>query len=773
MSASTRCWNALCLWLSFLDLLLLLLEHGRSFSDGYILDFVKNDLSVFLAKNSGVSTRLCIFAGLFLLSPTAWTAQTMAHPAVSSPTTAPTAYSNLALVPMPREIHERGVLSLTRGISVSTTSRNADDAFAVTDLVDTLRDRGVDTRVGNKGNAKVILLRQNTKKAEDILKRAHISFDAVMHNEGYVLLTDGNTTYDIAATAAGLYYGAQTIKQLVIGRGSKAILHGVLIRDWPAMKYRGQDDDLSRGPVPTLKFQEHQIRVLSEYKVNIYSPYFESNLAYASNPLPEPPGGSITRAEVEQLVRYAQQYHVTIIPEQEAFGHLHHTLMFDTYSKLAETPYGNVLAPGQPGSLQLIQQWFTEIASMFPSPFIHIGGDETFELGKGQTKALVAQEGLDKVYIDFLIRIHKALQPLHKRILFWGDIAMKDPPMVKMLPKDMIAVAWTYSPQPEGFDKWLRPFVDAGLETWVAPGVNNWNRVYPDNNKALLNIQGFVRDGQHMGSTGELNTVWNDDGEGLFNQDWYGVLFGAAAGWQPGSSDIPQFQNSYGQVFHGDLTGKINQAQIELTCANMLLTSVGTYLSSDAMFFIDPWSQQGQEFSVKLMPIVHELRIHAEKAIILIDQARAAGPLRETDALDAMELGARRLDFIGYKFEAAQEIANEYDHAYRETTNPTAKQDTDWEFFANIDGLCQDLRNGYGLTRDLYRKAWLQENRPYWLDNITAQYDLAMQRWIKQEIRFDKAEHEWYQTKKLPRPEDVGLPQLAAADSGASAGLTK
>ena len=48
------------------------------------------------------------------------------------------------------------------------------------------------------------------------------------------------------------------------------------------------------------------------------------------------------------------------------------------------------------------------------------------------------------------------------------------------------------------------------------------------------------------------------------------------------------------------------------------------------------------------------MREHAEKAIILIEQARAAGPLREKDALDAMEVGARRMDFLGYKFEAAQ-----------------------------------------------------------------------------------------------------------------------
>ena len=75
----------------------------------------------------------------------------------------------------------------------------------------------------------------------------------------------------------------------------------------------------------------------------------------------------------------------------------------------------------------------------------------------------------------------------------------------------------------------LEPFIKSGLETWVAPGVNNWNRVYPNNNEALGNIRAFVRDGQKLGATGMLNTVWNDDGEGIFDENWFGVLFGAAA----------------------------------------------------------------------------------------------------------------------------------------------------------------------------------------------------------------------------------------------------
>jgi len=104
-------------------------------------------------------------------------------------------------------------------------------------------------------------------------------------------------------------------------------------------------------------------------------------------------------------------------------------------------------------------------------------------------------------------------------------------------------VPWHYDAKPD-FTKAIEPFIKAGLETWVAPGVNNWNRMYPNNNEALGNIRAFVRDGQKLGATGMLNTVWNDDGEGIFDENWFGILFGAAAAWQAGESSEDAFAAS-------------------------------------------------------------------------------------------------------------------------------------------------------------------------------------------------------------------------------------
>jgi hypothetical protein len=662
-----------------------------------------------------------------------------------------------SLLPVPREYASRSTLSLAHGVRVENAhALSTDDRFAIDNLLATLKDDGVHQSVAQNA-IQLSVLSPETVTGRRILKRYDQEFTPAMHDEGYVLIAEGHSIDLIAATSSGIFYATQTLKQLV----SNDAIQGCVIRDWPAMKYRGFTDDLSRGPLPTLAFQEKQIRTMAAYKVNVYSPYFETTLAYPSSPLPALSGGTMSREDVSTLVEYARHYHMMIIPEQEAFGHLHNVLIYEQYQQIAETPLGTVLAPAQPGSLDLIGKWFGDLAQMFPSPLLHVGADETNDLGRGQTKAAVDTQGLGPVYVSFLTTIHQKLLPLHRRLLFWGDVAMNDPAAAKLLPKDMIAVGWHYNPEPDGYEKWLKPYTDAGMETWVAPGVNNWSRVYPDNDNALHNIQRFTADGQAAHSTGQLNTVWNDDGEGLFNEDWYGILFGAAAAWQPGTSSIPAYQAAYGLVFHGDTTGKISAAQNEITAIYQLLDNAKIRESTDVLFWTDPWSKDGIATAAEIRPLIHEIRMHAENSLTLIAEARNENPqLRESDALDALELGARRLDFIGQKFETSDRISTLYTQAVAAAAaNEPPRKILEYLYpLSGTNGLCQDMRNGYSYARLNYQDQWLRENRPFWLPNVLARYDIATQLWVTRGDVFASLRSHLRDQKTLPSLADLGIP---------------
>ncbi len=689
---------------------------------------------------------------------------------------------SLKLIPMPREVRPAAPQSLTSGLQIHCADPCApEDAFAIEDLKAYLLSLNIP--VNNSAPSTILITRYGSPNAKSIYTSslpagsAETEMPEAMKPEGYAIIPDGKGLAITAATSSGIFYALQTVKQLIeitpSASGPAPILHTATIRDWPAMKYRGLHDDLSRGPVPTLEFQKKLIRTLAAYKVNIYSPYFEHTMQYTGHPLMAPPGGTITQDQARELVAYAAQYHVIIIPEQEAFGHLHYLLNWEQYAQLAETPHGHVLAPGQPDSIKLTHDMFQELAGIYPSPFLHLGADETVELGKGQTKPAVDAQGLGTVYLDFMQKIVTDLQPLHRKLLFWGDIAYKEPALLKAMPtsfKDAtIAVAWEYNPQPKGFTRFITPFTEAKIETWVSPGINNWSRVYPNWNNALSNIQQFTYDGQKLGATGQLNTIWYDDGEALANNNWYGILFGAEAAWHHGEASIPAFQSSFAQVFHGDVTGKINEAQKEMMAAHALLkTSDYKTDAQDLLYWQDPWNADGQHIAGQIRPILTELRLHAERAITLVAQARdqAAAShltLRETDALDALELGARRMDLIGLKFQITDEIAASYAHAY---SLAGSKKKEDREDLGNdlnninsgVNGKLQDLRNTYSLMRDLYEAAWLKSNRPYFLRNNLERYDYTIQLWINRSDKLRTAQRQYAQTQTLPPASDLGLP---------------
>jgi hypothetical protein len=171
--------------------------------------------------------------------------------------------------------------------------------------------------------------------------------------------------------------------------------------------------------------------------------------------------------------------------------------------------------------------------------------------------------------------------------------------------------------------------------------------------------------------------------------------------------------------------------------------------------------------SARLLPLAPELRLHAERAIVLLAEARRANTgLREADALTAMDLGARRLDLIGMKFELAQEIvdgyaealAHQHDKAHSSETGNTLDE------ISSMFGRCQDLRDAYSAIKGEYSQVWLGENRPYWLNNVTVRYDLQIELWQRRGDRFDEAIQDFYSGRNLPEATALGLP---AASPGA------
>ncbi len=229
----------------------------------------------------------------------------------------PTAASSIQLIPRPRQIAVKvdtfrlgGNARASAARIVLADPRSEDDRFAAEDFQSDLQETArLAIRIASSRSHHSILIGNLDHATVQLaLKRFGITAPTDLDPEGYVLAVNTNEILVAGKTAAGTFYGLQTLKQLVRGEGTSAFVPAVEIVDWPALRWRGVSDDISRGPVPTVNYIKRQLRTFAAFKLNMHSFYMEQTFASASNPLIAPPGGSLTPDEIRELVATSNWY---------------------------------------------------------------------------------------------------------------------------------------------------------------------------------------------------------------------------------------------------------------------------------------------------------------------------------------------------------------------------------------------------------------------------------------------------------------------------------
>ena len=669
----------------------------------------------------------------------------------------------LKLIPEPKEVRlQQGAFRVRPTTRILVEFGHQDeDRIAAETLAEEINDQsGLKLSItDSKEKARqvrstIALARLQDRSVRDFLVSKGLNADPI-GDQGYLLFSDKTHLIVAANTGQGLFYGVQTLRQLLRQDDGKLICPAVSIRDWPSMEWRGVQNDISRGPIPTAEYMKRQIRTLAAYKVNLFGLYMEHVFDFASQPLLAPREAALTPKEINALVDYARKLYVTILPEQQTFGHLHHMLKYEIYSEVAERPHGHVLTPTKEQSYDIIKAMYADLVPLFPGSFLHVGGDETFELGRGQTAARVTEVGLGRVYVEHMQKVSAILQPYHKQLMFWGDIALKYPQLLSILPKEMIAVPWDYDPKPS-YDSIIKPYRDAGLRVVVAPGAQNWNQLWPDLDSGYINIRNFVRDGQTLGAMGMLNTTWNDDGEALYGMAWPTLIFGAAAGWQSGESNVDQFKNDYDWAFYRNADDATFRATLEnLDRGHQALARIKVDTETDDLFWIDPFTPEGSRMMQKLAPAAPEMRLGAEHALESLYRSHAKAHANQETLAD-MTLAAWRWDALGMKAEFTQEINQFYWDAFQNQTDAD-RVGGDLEEITSINARLEDLRDATTRVGQMYREAYLREYSPYWLDNVMVRYDAMAREFQNKIVAVRQARRQYDATKVLIQPQELGF----------------
>jgi hypothetical protein len=370
---------------------------------------------------------------------------------------------------------------------------------------------------------------------------AFTSAAAPDHAEGYALMIGAEGITIHYRQDSGLRAATASLRQLLREYGRR--LPRLTIRDYPDFSRRGVMLDISRGRVPNLRTLLELVEDLADFKINEFQLYTEHTFAYRNFEPVWRDWGALTGGDILQLDARCRELGIDLVPNQNSFGHLRYWLEYPPLRKLAETQqpyegaggtflrYPSTLAPNHPGTLPLLRELYDELLPHFTSRQFNVGCDETWDLGLGQSRRLCETKGKGRVYVDFLKRIYREVSARDRQMMFWGDIILHHPELIKELPKNVIALNWGYEAD-HPFEKEAGLFAKSKIPFYVCPGTSTWMSLIGRHDVGFANLRVAAIAGRRHGALGYLNTDWGDGGHPQpLAVSYAPYLMGAALSW--------------------------------------------------------------------------------------------------------------------------------------------------------------------------------------------------------------------------------------------------
>ena len=313
------------------------------------------------------------------------------------------------------------------------------------------------------------------KDGETAKHAINLGLDAnIANKEGYVLTTTSEGIQINGQTENGVFYGCQTLRKSIPAeaQGADILLPAGSIKDEPRFTYRGMHLDVCRHFFP-LEFIKEYIDLLALHNMNTFHWHLTDDQGWRIEikkypKLTEvgskrnctvvgkarsgkydniPYGGFYTQEQAKEIVKYAQERYITVIPEVDLPGHMLAALAAYPDMGCTGGPYKvspdwgifeDVLCIGNEQSMQFLEDVMAEITEIFPSKFVHIGGDEaprTRWAKCPKCQARIKAEGLktdkqhtaeDRLQSYCMTRIEKFLNSKGRQIIGWDEILEGD-----------------------------------------------------------------------------------------------------------------------------------------------------------------------------------------------------------------------------------------------------------------------------------------------------------------------------------------------------------
>ena len=634
------------------------------------------------------------------------------------------------LLPRPQQArYGTGSVGLRGMQIVFASSPNADDRFAADELRSWIRQRaGLDVTIlsfGNTANGELsITLAREGSNDEPLAQPGEKP--GPNSREAYDLSVTERGVKIHARSSAGIFYGAQTLRQLIEGEGAQATFPLVEIHDWPSMAYRGTMLDISHGPLPKQKEIERQLDFLARWKANQYYLYSEDSIELTGYPLLNP-RARLSREEVGRIVAYGRERHIDVIPNFDLYGHQHDLFRIEKYSEMSDQPHGTEFDPRNPNVMPLMTDWVNQFADLFPSPFVSIGFDETFQI-EAATHATGLGTEPAELFVKQLNAVSGLFRSHGKTVMAYDDIIVKYPQIIPKLPPGLIAVAWYYTSEDPTYKRWLGPLIAHHIPHVVQPGIKCYDDIAPDFDTSFENIDTFLAAGRRSGALGLINSVWADDAQLLFRMSLPGIAYGAVAPWQSGPMDRIDFFSEYSKLMYpAAIAPDIASALRNMTAAATYLTKL---VGDQSMFALweDPFFPTYYKKLAAHRKDLHETRMHAEQAEAALFHAQSLGV--DPMTVKSLVIGSELLDYAGEKFQTPLDMTAIWDK-FASKRPDDERWWNQWESqVTHYDhSYVTDLMDRIMDVKPAYRAEWLEEYEPYRLGAALGRWDAEYQYW--------------------------------------------
>ncbi len=344
------------------------------------------------------------------------------------------------VIPLPRHhTPGRGAFTFQPGMYISASGAVQAEALQLREAL--LANGRIDLPIGPAGHSHFILTVSHPKKPA---RAPELKHERHFGAEGYALSVAQTGIAIQAKTAAGIYYGLQTLLQLIDENNAVPCC---TIEDWPDLAVRGVHLDL-KGCFPTYEYLETFVRRLGAYKINTILIEYEDKFPYRRHPRIAL-DYALTGGQVRGLAATAARHHIQIIPLLQCLGHVEYILKHKEYAGLRELPDEvSQYCPSNPASFALFRELADEIMEAHPEArYFHIGGDETRLLGAcPKCKRITVANGVLGLYVDYVSKVMEYLKSRGKTPIIWDDILRhnSNSGAIRRLPRDVVLMYWKY-----------------------------------------------------------------------------------------------------------------------------------------------------------------------------------------------------------------------------------------------------------------------------------------------------------------------------------------